>query len=44
MILKKRKGPSVAYIELEKVTKEKAKNIAFKIYNTYKDTHGMPAA
>lgn len=39
----KRKGPSIAYEELESVTKKKAKSQTYTIYKTYKKTHGMIA-
>ncbi len=40
-ILPKRRGPGIAYKELEEVTTEKSKDQAYKIYNAYKKTHGM---
>ncbi len=40
-LISKRKGPSVAYTDLQEITKEKATDLTFKIYNTYKKTHGM---
>ncbi len=42
-ILPKGKGSSIAYEELEKITKDKAKDTAYRIYSLYKLTHGMIA-
>ncbi len=41
--IKKRKGPSFMYKDLEETTKKEAKSTAFVLYNVYKKTHGMIA-
>ncbi len=41
--IKKKKGPSFIYKDLEDTTKKQAESTAFILYNVYKKTHGMIA-